>query len=152
MLCAVAFSNDILPAGELNISEIQAEAIAGKIAIGVECDGITYGVDIPDAAVVVKVQDQIGAGTARNTENGNHIVVTLAADDGVSLWHFGRRSFRDDWASCPSGIEGFCSCRCSSAVRGRSGTESARAVTHNILGVSVRSKKQDCEEDQRETT
>jgi hypothetical protein len=82
MLGAVTFSHDILPARELNIPEIQTEAIAREIAIGVEGNRIVYGIHIPNAAVVVKVQDQIGTGTARNTEDGNHIVVALAADNG----------------------------------------------------------------------
>ena len=77
--------NEFVNAGIIfKIAKIQAEAVAREITVSVESDSAVYRVDVPNAAVVIKVEVQIHSRPARQTQNGDDVVVALAADDH---WH-----------------------------------------------------------------
>src|SRR5215470_10583100 len=62
-----------------HIAEIEAEAVTGEVAVGIQRDSSVDSVNIPNPAVVVEVQHQAHAGPARKPEDWNSVVVALAA-------------------------------------------------------------------------
>src|ERR1041385_3959712 len=91
MLAAIRFSdsNGALETGSnfLHIAVIQTKAIAGKITVGVKCDSVVRRINVPYAAVVIKVEIHIQASAAGDMNNRDDIVVALAADDSLGPGH-----------------------------------------------------------------
>src|SRR6478672_10370943 len=83
MLGAVPLGQNVLIIVDIILekSEIQAEPIAGKVPVSIECRGSVNGIDIPDTAVVVKIQIQVHSGPPGQAQNRDDIVVALASQN-----------------------------------------------------------------------
>src|SRR5580765_6941387 len=114
MFRSVILCNDDLTAlteaESLHISEIKTEAITGKITVSVECDCASAGVHIPDAAVVIEIEHQIQTSATRKAEDGDDIVIALAADHSFPFGHLQRPGFCHNGARRSAGVEHFGAC------------------------------------------
>lgn len=81
VLASVSFNQEVASTRRDQEAEIQAEAIAGPVAIGVESDRVAGAVKGPDVAVVIKREVEIEAGAPWKVENGQAIAVAAAAKD-----------------------------------------------------------------------
>lgn len=79
VLASVSFNQEVASTRRDQEAEIQAEAIAGPIAVGVESDGVVGAVEGPDIAVVVKREVEIKPGASWEVQNRHSITVAAAA-------------------------------------------------------------------------
>lgn len=115
----------------LDISEIQSETVTRKVAVCIEGDSSAGGVDVPNAAVVIKIEIQVQAIATGQRQNGNHLVVTLAADYRVGDRgdYLGPAHDHDGRVAVSAGIQRFDARSRSPGVRGRAHVGSTDSVT-----------------------